>query len=263
MAVTSALAISTLTFGQFEGATASLRSPAALLDTIFDSRLDVLTRPSDLTPPLAELGVVWAVIFLVLGAICVFNGYRWHKAVILVLALMVGAAAGHLLGARIGVAEVVTSIAGAALLGVLAWPILRYTVALFAGIAGAFCGANVWSAAGQPPDQHYVGAIIGLIVLGMLAFITFRIVIIAFTAIGGASLLVFGTLALLLRLDGLRGGIEDSLAQHPLVLPIIGASTALFGIVYQQGGGMKGLLDSASACDKQGGKPAGKGATAS
>lgn len=261
MATAGILSSSALTLGQSDGGAASLRSPAALLDTIFDSRWDVLTRPSDLTPPLTQLGVVWAVIFIVLGAICVFNGYRWHKAVIFVLALLVGAAGGHLLGSSIGVTEVVTAVAGAALLGVLAWPILRYTVALFAGIAGAFCGANVWSSLGQPADQHYVGAVIGLIVLGMLAFITFRVVIIAFTAIGGASLLVFGTLALLLRLDGLRSGVEDALAQNVLVLPIIAASTALFGIVYQQGGGLRGLMDSAGACDKQA-KPAAKGAPA-
>jgi hypothetical protein len=228
--------------------------PAALLEKIFDKRWDLLTRPQDLTASLENLGVVWAMIFVVLGTICVFAGYRWHKAVILVLALLAGGAAGRMLGEQIGVTTLVTGISGAALFGVLAWPILRYTVALFAGIAGAFCGANVWSAVGQPPEQHYIGAMIGLLVLGMMAFIAFRLVIIAFTAIGGASLLVLGSLSMLLRLEAWRSGIESSLVEHPLAIPVIAGSVMVVGIIFQQGGGLKGLVESANSVDAQTGK---------
>jgi hypothetical protein len=229
--------------------------PAALLESIFKNKQwDILTRPHELTDALLHLGVVWAMIFVVLGTICVFAGYRWHKAVILVLALLAGGAIGRLLGQAIGVTTLVTGISGAALFGVLAWPILRYTVALFAGLAGAFCGANVWSSVGQPPDQHYIGAMIGLLVLGMLAFIAFRFVIIAFTAIGGASLLVIGALSMLLRLESWRSGIESSLSEHPLAIPIIAGSACAVGIIFQQGGGLRGMLESANSVDATTGK---------
>jgi len=229
-------------------------TPAPLLEAIFNRQWDILTRPEALTDAVLPMGLVWGTIFVVLGAVCLFAGYRWHKAVILVLALLLGAAGGHVLGERIGVAGMVTAISGAALFGVLAWPIMRYTVALFAGIAGAFCGANVWSAVGQAPEQHYIGAMIGLLVLGMLAFIAFRMVIIAFTAVGGASLLVLGSLGLLLRIDAWRPGIVDSMADNPLVAPIIAGSLMIFGIIFQQGGGLQGLLESANSVDEKTGK---------
>jgi hypothetical protein len=226
-------------------------SPTLLIETIVDRKWDLLTRPSDLLPALDNLGIVWSAIFVLLGVMCVLNGYRWHKSVILVLALMCGAAIGHVAGTTLGITTAVTAIAGACLFGVVAWPIMRYTVALFAGLAGAFCGANMWSAIGQEPSQHYIGAMIGLLLLGMLAFITFKIVIIAFTAIGGASLAVFGSLGLLLQLDAWRGGLESELVDNPLVIPVIVGSAAIFGMVYQQGGGVKGLKEAADTASSE------------
>jgi hypothetical protein len=240
------------TLAQGSATTAELMSPTLLLETIINRKWDLLTRPSDLMPALDGLGIVWSVIFVLLGLMCVLNGYRWHKSVIMVLALLCGAAIGHMVGNMLGVASVVTALAGAALFGVVAWPIMRYTVALFAGLAGAFFGANLWSAVGQDPSQHYIGAMIGLLLLGMLAFITFKVVIIAFTAIGGASLTVFGALGLLLNFDAWRSGLESELIANPLVVPVIVGSAAIFGMVYQQGGGIKGLKESADTATSTG-----------
>ncbi|MFG0258161.1 MAG: hypothetical protein ACF8GE_09695 [Phycisphaerales bacterium JB043] len=238
---------------QDSASVAETSSPMLLIETIVDSKWDLLTRPADLMPALDNLGVVWSVIFLLLGLMCVLNGYRWHKGVIMVLALMCGAAIGHVVGDSIGITTAVTAIAGACLFGVIAWPVMRFTVALFAGLAGAFCGSNLWSAIGQDPTQHYIGAMIGLLLLGMLAFITFKIVIVAFTAIGGASLTVFGMLGLLLQLEAWRGGLQSELIENPLVIPVIVGSAAIFGMVYQQGGGVKGLKESADSASAQGG----------
>lgn len=226
-------------------------APSELFKVMSNNKWDILNRPHELTDAVGKLGMVWAVIFVVLGAVCILNGYKWHKAVILVLAILVGGIAGRLLGDQIGVTNVVTAIAGATLFAVLAWPIMRYTVALFAGLAGAFLGANAWTAFGQPQDQHYIGAMIGLLVLGMFAFIAFRLVIIAFTAIGGASLLTIGGLALLLNMEEWRSGIENSLYENPLVVPIITGAAALVGIVFQQGGGLKGLIESADRAEAE------------
>ena len=226
-------------------------APSELFRTMSQNKWDILNHPDHLTQAAGQLGVVWAVIFVILGAICILSGYKWHKAVILVLALLAGGIAGRLLGLQISVASEVTAIAGATLFAVLAWPIMRYTVALFAGLAGAFLGANAWTAMGQPQEQHYIGAMIGLLVLGMLAFITFRIVIIAFTSIGGAGLLTIGGLALLLNMESWRSGVEGSLTQNPLVIPIITGSAAIFGVIFQQGGGVKGLIESADQAEAQ------------
>ena len=233
------------TLAFFGGGTTESGKPLALINSIADSKFDLLNRPEELVATVEQLGPVWATIFIMLGTACVLNGFRWHKMVIFVLALLGGAGAGAYLGERVGVSPVVTAAATGLLAAVLAWPVMRYTVALFAGIAGACAGANIWSAVGEAPERNYVGEIIGLVVLGMLAFIAFRLVIIAFTSIGGASLVVFGVLALLLNMESLREGIVDSLDRSPLVVPIITGATALVGMVFQQGGGVSGLLASA------------------
>lgn len=229
-----------------QGATDTVGSPIELLNTMMNSRMDLLNRPAELTDALAQLGMVWSVIFVIVGAICVLNGYRWHKTVILVLSSLTGIATGLLLGPRLGVGEVIAACSLALLFAVVAWPVMKFTVAVFAGLAGAFCGANVWSALGYEQSQHYVGAIVGLLVLGMLAFIAFRLVIIMFTAIGGASLLVLGTLAAMLRVEAWNQGIISSLGERPLVVPLIAGVAALMGVVIQQGGGLGGLLDAAN-----------------
>ena len=63
-------------------------APSELFRTMSESKWDLLNRPQELTEAVGQLGIVWAVIFVVLGAVCILSGYRWHKAVILVLALL-------------------------------------------------------------------------------------------------------------------------------------------------------------------------------
>ena len=69
-------------------------SPMAIFSNSSLRRADLLNHPEKLAQALTELNIVWAVIFMVLGAICVFNGYRWHKLVIVLLAGLGGVWAG-------------------------------------------------------------------------------------------------------------------------------------------------------------------------
>ena len=220
-------------------------NPLRVLQGAFDGRIDLLNHPEQLLSALNNIHLVWAGIFILLGAICVFNGVRWHKTVIIVLSVLLGIWAGDWLGDRIGGANTIASISVAALFGVLAFPGLRLAVALFGGLAGAFCGANLWTALGYPAEQHHIGSLIGLVAVGMLAFLVFRPVIILFTAVGGATLLVLGALASMLQVDAWAGAVSSTFASKPLVLPLVVAVTALIGVVVQQGGGMSGLFKSA------------------
>ena len=224
-------------------------SPMPIIELVRESKLDLLNRAQDLSGALDQLGLLWACIFLILGSVCVMNGYRWHKTIVLVLAILCGAAVGVLASDHVDISAAMAGTLTAVLFSVLAWPIMKFTIALFAGVAGAFCGANIWTAVGQPQDQHHIGSIIGLVALAMLAFIAYRLVVICFTAIGGASLLVLGGIAALLQVDAWSSPIKDSLADNTRMAPLIAGVIAVVGIVIQQGGGLKGLMESADKAD--------------
>ncbi len=212
------------------------------------SHLDIFSHSEALTYLITELHLVWAVIFILVGIACVLNGYRWHKIVVILLAGMSGVLAGRILGEQIGDGRV-AAVCFAVLFGVLAWPLLRYAVALFGGLAGAFAGANIWSALDLDPSQHKIGALVGLIVVGMLTFMTFRLVVILMTAVGGASLLVCGVLASMAHVESWREGLLRGVESNQLLVPIIAGSAAVVGAVVQFSGGFKGMAAMADKAD--------------
>ncbi len=234
-------------------------NPTTMFSDVLVGRLDILSHPDEMLTALTNVHPVWATIFVVTGGICLFNGYRWHKGVILILAGMLGIWAGLSLGDQIGGAHTVAAASVALLFVVLALPGLRFAVALFGGLAGGFCGANAWTAFGGEADLHYVGAIVGLIAVSMLAFLAFRLVIVLFTSIGGASLVVLGALALMLRVESWSGGLVNGLETNPRVVPLVVAVLAAVSLITQLGGGVRGLnavADKADPKKKPGAQPA-------
>jgi hypothetical protein len=181
--------------------------------------------------------MIGAVIVTAVGAACVFQGYRWHKAIVVVLALMLGFGVGRMISAEVGKSMVV-AVALGILLAAIASPLLKYTVAFFGGIAGAAIGATLWSFVN--PEQAslaWAGAGMGFIALALLSFMFFRLVVIVFTSVGGAAMLVIGATGLLLQIDSVQATVRDQVTVHPGVLPLLVATAAVVGFVYQQGGG--------------------------
>lgn len=231
-------------------------NPIAFFESALVGRLDALNHPSHLIDRLSELHPVWALVMMLIGFGALLNGYRWHKLIITVLAAFVGVMAGLWLGKRMNGGEYVAAAALGLLFAIVSLPGLRFATALFAGLCGAFLGANVWTAAGGQPDSHHLGAIIGLVTLGMLAFISFKNVTILLTAIAGATFLMFGAMGLLLQIDSTRESLTRALGDSPLVLPIVAGAIVVTSVVLQVGGGMKGLMAQADRCAPKP-KPAG------
>ena len=231
----------------------SSATPFGAMSAQLQDHLDILARPEALSPVLEQINMVWSVIFIIVGGLCVLHGYRWHKVLMVVLAAIAGVWVGTMLGDRVG-SEEITAICLAVLFAVLAWPLMRYAVAVFGGLAGAFAGANCWTAIGQDPTQHWVGAMVGLIVVGMLAFMAFRLVVVMLTTVGGASLLGFGAAGALLHVETWREAILRSMDQNPLIFPLLVGSAAALGAVFQFGGGIRGLNERANKADPKKGK---------
>ncbi len=218
------------------------RQSAFEVITAIFSNGDALAQPQQLVEALGNLSLVWAVVFLIVGVLCLFNGYRYYKATTVILALLIGAFAGYALGKQIGAQWIVAGCL-AALLATLCFPLMKYAVAVLGGLTGAYIGANVWSACAQlfaEPGQvasnaeHYwIGALIGLIVLGMLAFIVFKLSVIVFTSISGSSIAVMGFLALLLQLPSFSDGVASGVKAHAAVIPILVIVPAVIGLILQ------------------------------
>jgi hypothetical protein len=204
-------------------------------ETILNS-LDLFRRPDEILQMLTSLPIVGAAVVTAVGVACVFRGYKWHKLVVVLLSLMLGFAVGRMISQDVGKSTVVAISLGV-LLAAIASPLLKYAVAVFAGIAGAGIGATAWSffSPGETA-MAWAGAGMGFITLALLSFIFFRIVVIIFTSVGGAAMMVMGSIALLLHIDSVSVQVREQLSLHPGVLPLVVVTAAVLGIVHQQGG---------------------------
>ena len=223
------------------------QSDATVLDIVSNvfSRADTLAHPDSLMTQLQALSVVWAVVFLVAGIVCMFSGYKFYRAVTVIVAMGIGMTAGYALGHKIGAPGVVGGCL-AILLAVACFPMMKYAVALLGGLSGAWVGANVWTAVchvvnrGNPEmaqsaaAKHWFGALLGLIICGMLAFVLFKLSVVLFTSVSGSTIAVLGILALLLQFKPWQEHIRSGLSAHALTIPLLVFVPALIGLILQE-----------------------------
>ena len=234
-----------------------------------------LAHPGQLVDKLGDLGQIWAIAFVIMGMVCLLNGYKFHKVVTVALLVMLGALVGYWMGLEIKGPPFVVAAMVSILLGVLAFPLMKYAIAVLGGLSGAFIGANLWFAvasflnppvqgtetaqttasttnetllqlgAYMPPDAFWIGALIGLIVCGIGAFILSKISIHLFTTVSGSTIAVFGVIALLLSVDTFRDTVTSELTRSPLIIPLLVFVPAAVGFLMQEkasgawGGGQK------------------------
>jgi hypothetical protein len=201
--------------------------------SIFD-QLIILFRPEELLDQLSRIPLILAAVVVTLGILSIFNGYRWHKWLVAVLAFVIGLGLGWHFSQQMGRSVVVAAAVGG-LFAIVATPLLRITVALFGGITGAFIGANAWLGFEiQPTDGHWAGAVIGFIVVAMLSVVLFKLVVVMFTSVGGAVMAVCGTITLLMYVPEWEPAVRNSLTQHQLLVPLLLAVAATSGFVVQE-----------------------------
>ncbi|MEM8739678.1 MAG: hypothetical protein AAGG38_14540 [Planctomycetota bacterium] len=223
------------------------------------SKGDALAQPEHVITHLQALGAVWSVVFVIVGALCMFNGYKFYRLATVGVALMLGMFAGYWFGGKIGAPYVVAGCLGV-LMATLAFPLMKYAVAVFGGLTGAFVGANLWAglahainkiatdgaaAAGAggvgpqtivPANAYWLGALLGLLICGMLAFILFKLSVVMFTSVSGSTIAVMGVLALLLSFEPWRDTVADGLKASQLVIPLLVFVPAAIGLIMQEAG---------------------------
>ncbi|MDY7107053.1 MAG: hypothetical protein SYC29_00295 [Planctomycetota bacterium] len=197
-------------------------------------RMNIILRPDELIDQLMQVPLILAAVVVAVGILCVFNGYRWHKWIVAILAFFCGLWLGYIFSQRMGRSTVVAVSVGG-LCAIVATPLLRITVAIFGGLTGAFIGSNAWTALhANPPDASWAGAFIGFIVLAMASVILFRLVVVLFTSVGGAAMAICGGIALMLQVPAWQGAVRESLTANEMLIPILLLLAAVSGFVLQE-----------------------------
>lgn len=198
------------------------------------ARFDILAEPGLLLQTIDSFSLFVAVTLTLTGGVCLLRGYRWHKPIVLLLALLGGVGLGYALSLSMG-RSMVIALAVGLLCATLAAPMLKWTIAILAGVVGAFVGANLWGL--LSPDhsaEAWAGAGMGFITLGLASFLLSRLVVTFFMTVSGAVLFVGGTISLLLRFDAVREPMIEHLHEVPKMIPLLIGVAATIGFVIQR-----------------------------
>lgn len=208
---------------------------------------------------LSTAEVFFPVAVALIGALILLFGFKAYRAVVVFNCIAVGFWVGGMLGQEAKIATV-AAIIGGVLLGAVSWPLMKYAVALCGGLVGALCGMVIWQYFEYPPDLAWAGGLVGLILLGMLSFLVFKMSIIVFSCIQGAAMVVLGISALAIRFtpSPWHTDVVKNLNEKPILVPLLVLSLATLGLIYQQQ--KHGLLggDAGAGGGGAGPKPEGK-----
>ena len=193
---------------------------------------------------LSTMGSLQAALCLGCGLLYLLQGWKVFKILVVVNAAILGAIVGTRLGSMV-YGQNMPVIAGALLTGALALPLMKYAVSLMGGLAGAALGYGIWhhvaNAVGAGGLAHYAwaGALVGLVTMGLLAFIILRETIIVFTTLQGAFLAVTGLLSILLSMQTFVPSVTQAISGNHYLLPLLVLVPAVIGFTFQHSAGNK------------------------
>ena len=197
-------------------------------------RFDVLAHPDLLIETINSLSMVLAIILFAVGAVCLLRGWKWHRMIVLVLALLVGIGLGHAMTLSMG-RSMVIAIAVGLLCAALAAPMLKWTIAILAGLVGAFIGANAWGLlAPDAASEAWAGAGMGFIALALASFILSRLVITFFMSVSGGGLFIMGAFGIMMQIDSIQGPVLEHLRDVPMIVPLLIAVASVMGFIIQR-----------------------------
>lgn len=191
-----------------------------------------LPQQSHILQVLAGAQVFFPITLCIIGALLMIFGFKAYRWIVLLNFVALGYFLGDMLGQK-GEIGLVGAIVGALVMGAAALPLMKYAVAVCGGLVGGVIGMVIWAYCEQPLDMAWAGGLVGLAVLGMLSFIWFKTTVILFTCVEGASMLVFGASALLIRFTPWSTQIDTSLTRQPVLLPLLVTCLVVLGLFLQ------------------------------
>jgi hypothetical protein len=167
------------------------------------------------------------------GLVFLLYGFKLYKWLVSVVYAGIGSAAGAALAVYLGWDVILGMIAGALLLGLLAWPLHRVGWGLLGG--ALFGGAAVLLMQMQTPNVTCIAAVAGVAFIGgfILTLVLMRPLIILVTSVIGAAVVVLGALRLSLIQPAFGDPVCSTLKAKPYLLAILVAVPALLGFILQ------------------------------
>jgi tetrahydromethanopterin S-methyltransferase subunit B len=190
----------------------------------------------------SEYGWVMAAVLVACGLVYMLHGWKIFKILVIVNAGLLGAVVGGQAGSMLGGHNtwLYMGIAGGLLLAVLAGPLMKYAVSLMGGLAGSFMGYSMWhyvvAMVGQEDLSKYawVGALIGLITLGLLAFIILQAVVTIITSVQGTVMTISGLVVIVMTcFPTISCTLEESLRRNNHLVALLIAVPAIIGVAFQ------------------------------
>ena len=195
-----------------------------------------------------------AVILILMGIVYLLFGFTIAKILVTLNAALIGGFLGAIIGEKAGGGG--AALPGAITAGLLsataAWPTLKGSVAVFGGLLGAVVGVAIWRLSDLDPNFGWSGGLTGLVLCGLLSLLLFRPCVITYTSLQGAVMVVFGTLALMLKHDDLGPSLSYQLAGKPFLLPMTIFVPTLLGYIYQQSMSPAGAVEGPPPPPKKG-----------
>lgn len=190
---------------------------------------------------LRTLDQLEAVVLVLGGAALLLFGFKYFKAFVIADAAAIGGIIGMYLGGQTGSSNMplVMGLAGAVLLGALAFPGRKIVVCLLGAGAGGLMGLGIWSFAANALNrpgllEHaWAGGAIGALGLGLLAWVASKPVLMIFTSVQGSVMLVSGGCALLLAWGRVADDLQPQLHHNAFLLTVLMAVPAALGFAYQ------------------------------
>ncbi|MBM4018521.1 MAG: hypothetical protein FJ288_09380 [Planctomycetes bacterium] len=168
-----------------------------------------------------------------LGLVFLLYGFRLYKWLVSVVFAFLGAALGGVAAAGLGWNAMFGMIAGALVLGLLAWPLHRAGWGLLGG--GLFGGAAFLALAARATDPVLAVVLAAVASVGgfVLTIFLMRPLIIMVTAVIGAAALVEAVLRLSLLAPSFGGRVVGMMEDRPAMLAILVAIVAATGFLLQ------------------------------
>lgn len=141
-----------------------------------------------------------AVIGISFGIIILMYGWRIYKALTTIGFGILGLYIGLWVGEQFQ-KPLPSAIVGAALLVILAIPLMRWAVAVLGAVAGGILAAGIWHSCNLPQEFVWAGGLVGVVAGGMISFVVFKLAVMLFTSLSGTSLIVIGAFALIYRYE--------------------------------------------------------------
>lgn len=212
----------------------------SLLTRFVDTQL---SPTSEYLQHLTGMETVMAVGLMAAGLVFLLLGWKVFKFWVVIDAGFMGWLLGDHLGGLAhggeGSMPLYGAIAGALLMMILSWPLMKWAVSVMGALAGGQLGYSAWlyitAVAGhQDVAQHaWAGALLGMITLGLLAFVMLRYVVIISTSFQGSMMFISGTLGIVMRYEPFRAKLQPALTGTIHVMPLLIVLTAVIGLAVQ------------------------------